>query len=183
MQTFENYPDNAHTRVIFKGSAEPATGPTPSVNAAPIEKQISSSLNKNNDDDENHESEYSSYSSSSSDDGYHYDKPIKETKKLFTAAENDGDYKVYQNPGSGFEISFQPSSYSDYDGEQSQQKDVNEKEPYSYSYSTLSTSGSSANNGDRSKKSKNSNNPSKIRMRVPKSLRQSMRDKREKMDD
>lgn len=157
----------------------------------PTSSLLGNSNQKNDDDDNNHESEYSSYSSSSSssDDGYHYDKPIKEAKKLFTAAENDGDYKSFPNAAgaAGFDISsFQPSSYSDYDGEPTQQKDVNEREPFSYSYSTITQSGSPTKNNDRSKKSTNSgnNNPTKIRMRVPKSLnKKAMRDKREKLED
>lgn len=97
-------------------------------------------------------------------------------------------------------VTFRPSSYADYEGEQTQQKPEKETS-YSFSYSTVSapkdkrskksgggnagTETTSSSSGSSAINKASSSSSSGIRMLVPKSLRKSrtaVRDKREKLD-
>lgn len=203
LQTFENYPGDAHTKVIFKDSDKSLKSPTPSVASSPAYKGYSEESKASPE-----ENKYGGHDSHEHvDDGYFYDKPGQINSQDYYSHDNydklddkpnSQDYYSHDN----YEKPSVSPNYFPEDQENYKSYSTNTGNEASYEvsqfhptkYNTGSSSGYDGRYGDLppvasdkspdepfnyhahatgSRNKERSKKSSNIRMRIPKSLKKS----------
>lgn len=184
LQTYENFPDDKHTKVVFKGAPKSSVG-TPSVSSSPAESYSKSDI-KSSEGSSDYDYNSGPNTSAEEDSGYNYEKPGPAVSSESYVYSPELEAAKEFDAGGNMDISvssFLPSRYISNDfitsasGYNNEYGDV---PPVASDKSEHHNYHADSNKGARSKKSSN------IKMRIPKSLKKSrgsnVRDKREKLD-